>query len=85
MVSVAQYQVGVGAIPEWLERRLDAVTTRLFTEYRERTEVPEPRLRAVIDKARDRYGAGCVLEFAPIVIERAIRDELDAASPAGPP
>jgi len=65
-------------IPEWLERRLDAVAARLFAEYRGHTEVPESRLRTVIAKARHHYGSGCVYEFAPIVIERAIRDELDA-------
>jgi len=74
--SAAQYRIAVGEVPEWVERRLDTVAARLFAEYRRQTRVPEPRLRAVIDEARDRYGAGCVREFAPIVIERAIRDEL---------
>jgi hypothetical protein len=76
MNAVTGYHFAVANIPEWLEKRLDNVAARLFAEYRDHTEVPESRLRSVIEEARLSYGGGCVHEFAPLVIERAIRDQL---------
>jgi hypothetical protein len=67
---------------ETLEQRqvtqhLDDLGARLLAEYRKKPDFAEDRVIQTIKLARDRFSDVRIHAFLPILIERAVRRELD--------